>query len=182
MRRFAVPVVSVLVALGLVALLIFGVLQTSSSDTSIEEALARGERPVAHDATLPLLGGGSRSLADFRGTVVVVNFFAHWCPPCKREAPLIARTQKTIASRGATFLGVAWDDTTDKVQEFVDEHGIDYPVVSDVDASFGNAYGVGALPETFVVDRDGRIVAALRGELDEQWIAEHVEPLLTPGS
>jgi len=178
MRRIAVPGLTALLAVALVALLVFGVLQTGD-DTSIDQAVATGRYPVAHDASLPLLGGGTRSLADFRGKVVVVNFFAHWCDGCAHEAHLLARTQSAIASRGATFLGVAWDDTTSEAQTFVRQYGVDYPVVRDVDGSFATHYGVTGMPESFVVDRRGRIVALRRGELTPSWIAQHLDPLLS---
>jgi cytochrome c biogenesis protein CcmG/thiol:disulfide interchange protein DsbE len=179
MRRFALPALATVLALALVGLLAFGLTRTGD-DTSLEQALAEGRHPRAHDAALPLLDGGTRRLADLRGKVVVVNFFAHWCPPCKREAPLLARTQRAIAKRDATFLGVAWDDTTDDVRAFVDVYGVNYPVVSDVDGSFARAYGVRGMPESFVIDQRGRIVALRRGALDERWIERYVDPLLAP--
>lgn len=179
MRRFAAPGLVAVLAVALVALLVFGVLQTNSSDTSIDEAVANGQRPVAHDASLPLLAGGSQRLADLRGKVVVVNFFAHWCPPCRAEAPMLSDAQRKFAARGATVIGVAWDDTTDKVREFARHYGIEYPILSDVDGTFGAAYGIKGLPETFVLDRRGRIAALVRGPLtDDRWVTAQVDRLL----
>ncbi len=179
MRRLLLPGISALLALALVALLIFGVLQTNSSHTSIDDAIARGSHPRAPDATLPTLDGGTRRLADFRGKLVVVNFFAHWCGPCKAEAPLLARTQTQISRHGATIVGIAWDDTVDDARAFVRAHGVNYPVLRDVDGTFGTAYGVQGMPETFVLDRTGHIVALRRGPLDARWIASTLDPLLT---
>ena len=159
MRRLVLPGLVAVLALALVGLLIFGVLQTTD-DTSIDQALAQGEHPQAHDAALPSLDGGTHTLADFRGKVVVVNFFAHWCTECAVEAPLIASAQKEIERRGGTFVGVAWDDTTEEARAFARKYGLEYPIVRDVDGSFARAYGVLAMPETFVIDRDGRIAAA----------------------
>lgn len=179
MRRFLAPGLVAALAVGLVALLVYGVLQTNSSDTSIDEAVAQGERPLAHDASLPLIGGGAQRLADLRGKVVVLNFFAHWCGPCKDEAPMLSRMQRKLAAEGATVMGVAWNDTTDKVREFVRTYDIEYPVVSDVDGTFGAAYGIKGMPETFILDRQGRIAALFRGPLDDdRWITAEVDRLL----
>jgi cytochrome c biogenesis protein CcmG/thiol:disulfide interchange protein DsbE len=178
MRRLLPPALVSLLALSLVGLLVFGVLKTTDS-TSIDQAIANGEHPRAHDARLPLLDGGTRTLAELRGRVVIVNFFAHWCVPCQQEAPLLSRTQRLIERRGATLLGVAWDDTTADSRRFVHDFHVNYPVVRDVDGSFATAYGVKGMPESFVIDRRGHIVALRRGALDERWIAQHVDPLLT---
>jgi cytochrome c biogenesis protein CcmG, thiol:disulfide interchange protein DsbE len=177
MRRIAVPSAVAVLAVALVALLVFGVLQTTD-DTSIDQAVARGERPPAHDASLPLLdGGGSRRLADHRGRYVVVNFFASWCGPCKDEAPLLNRLQRRLGDRG-TIVGVAFADLTKDARAFVEDHAIAFPVVRDVDGGFARAYGVYALPETFVLDPRGRIVALSRSQVTPEWVAKVVDPLI----
>jgi cytochrome c biogenesis protein CcmG/thiol:disulfide interchange protein DsbE len=181
MRR-TVPTLAVSVlALLLVGLLVFGVLQTGD-DSSIDQAVARGEHPVAHDAPLPLLdGAGSRTLADYRGDgYVIVNFFASWCEPCSEEAPLLNRLQRRLAGRG-TIVGVAWNDATEDSRDFVRSHDVAYPVVRDVDGAFAKAYGVKGMPETFVVDRRGRIVALQRSQLTPEWIEATLNPLIASG-
>jgi cytochrome c biogenesis protein CcmG/thiol:disulfide interchange protein DsbE len=178
MRRTVTTLAVSVIALLLVGLLVFGVLQTGD-DSSIDQALARGEHPIAHDASLPVLdGGGSRALADFRGDgYVVVNFFASWCDPCTEEAPLLNRLERRLAGRG-TIVGVAWNDATEDTRAFVRKHGVRYPVVRDVDGDFAAAYGVKGMPETFVLDPRGRIVALQRSQLSERWIADTIDPLL----
>ncbi|HEU4703293.1 MAG TPA: TlpA disulfide reductase family protein [Conexibacter sp.] len=177
MRRTVTTLAVSVLALLLVGLLVFGVLQTGD-DSSLDQAVARGERPVAHDAALPALaGGGTRRLADYRGRWVVVNFFASWCGPCADEAPLLNRLQRRLAGRG-TLVGVAWNDLTDDARGFVREHGVRYPVVRDVDRSFGDAYDVKGVPETFVIDPRGRIVVLSRSQLTPEWIARAVDPLI----
>src|SRR5215212_2977877 len=108
MRRLLSPVpIAVLVGvIALLALLAYGVSSTGH-DASIEQALAGGERPRAPALTLPRLDGrGSASLADFRGRVVVLNYWASWCDPCRAESPLLERWQQRMASRGGTVLGI----------------------------------------------------------------------------
>src|SRR6478672_2119217 len=151
MRRAVTTLAVSVVALLLVGLLVFGVLQTGD-DSSLDQAVARGERPLAHDAALPLLdGGGSRQLTDYRGQWVVVNFFASWCDPCAVEAPLLNALQRRLAGRG-TIVGIAWNDASSDTRDFVREHGVRYPIVRDVDRTFGDAYDVKGVPETFVLD------------------------------
>lgn len=177
MRRIASTVAVSALALALVALLVFGVLQTGD-DTSIDQAVARGERPLAHDASLPRLdGSGSARLADYRGGWVVVNFFASWCTPCRVEAPLLNRLQRRLAGHG-TIVGVTLNDLIDNARDFVRDHGVRYPVVRDVDGAFSRAYGVNGVPETFVLDARGRIVALNRSPLTSEWIDATLDPLL----
>lgn len=182
MRRTVTTAAVSVLALLLVGLLVFGVLQTGD-DSSIDQAVARGEHPIAHDASLPLLdGGGSRTLADYRGDgYVVVNFFASWCEPCSEEAPLLNRLQRRLAGRG-TIVGVAWNDATDDSRDFVRSHDIAYPVMRDVDGAFAKAYGVKGMPETFVLDAHGRIVALQRSQLTPRWIEATLDPLLSSGT
>jgi cytochrome c biogenesis protein CcmG/thiol:disulfide interchange protein DsbE len=182
MRRTVTTIVAAVLALLLVGLLVFGVLQTGD-DSSIDQALARGQHPVAHDTSLPLLdGGGGRTLAALRGDgYLVVNFFASWCGPCAEEAPLLDRLQRRLAGRG-TIVGVAWNDATGDTSSFVRDHRVRYPVVRDVDGSFATAYGVKGMPETFVLDPRGRIVALQRSPLTPQWIASTIDPLIASGT
>ncbi|HEV1998412.1 MAG TPA: TlpA disulfide reductase family protein [Candidatus Dormibacteraeota bacterium] len=108
--------------------------------------------------TLVGLDGKTHSLADYRGHVVLVNFWATWCIPCRAEIPELEVTYKKHQAEGVVFLGVDWKEGRDQVVPFVDERQVTYPVLLDSDGKAYNAYQVAALPETFVIDKQGKIV------------------------
>jgi cytochrome c biogenesis protein CcmG, thiol:disulfide interchange protein DsbE len=95
----------------------------------------------------------------------VVNLFASWCQPCQAEAPILEHAQRQLAGRQATVLGVTYQDTSGDAEQFVRQEHIDYPVVRDVDGGFARAFGANGIPETFVIDRRGRVAALWREQL-----------------
>ena len=173
-----VPVAVVCVLLGLVALLAYG-LASNDPDRGVDEALQRGEREQAPELELPKLGSdGTGALADYRGQVVVLNFWASWCKPCKEESPLLERWHQRMESRGGTVLGVDMMDVSSHAEEFIEEYGLTYPMLKDKDGEGLERYGVVQYPETFAIDRRGRIAAAQRGPVDDAWMRANIEPLL----
>jgi cytochrome c biogenesis protein CcmG, thiol:disulfide interchange protein DsbE len=180
MRRLAIPGLVALAAVALLALLVFGIVR-NTANTSLDAQLARGIDPVAPESTLmlPVLGAHrSEDLADLRGKVVVVNVFASWCDPCAAEAPVLEQEQKEIAGRNATVIGVTYLDAAPASQHFVTAHGITYPVLRDVDGNFTHAYGGTGVPETYVIDRQGRVTAIRRSVIDSSWLNSTLAPLL----
>jgi cytochrome c biogenesis protein CcmG, thiol:disulfide interchange protein DsbE len=172
-RRAAFPLVAAVVAAALVALLAFGLSRTG--DGGLDAAVARGDRPKAPTATLPVLGSdGTRSLSSFRGRVVVLNVFASWCGPCRTEAPMLAEAAPELARRGATVVGVTYDDTEPDALAFVRRYGLRYPVLRDVDQDVGKDLAVKGVPETFVLDRQGRIAALRRGPVTRAFVDDAV--------
>ena len=168
MKRPGVIVVVVLSAL-LCGLLVYGIVQRGD-DRSLEAAIARGERPMAPDRELPLLEGeGVGSLADYRGKVVFLNFWASWCAPCREEVPLLTRFQEKLGDRG-TVLGVTFKDDPDASRAFAEQYKVNYPSLRDSKLELAPQYGTRALPETFVVDAQGRIVAVARGTVDQAFL------------
>ena len=164
--------------LALVGLLAYG-LASNEPDSGIDEALARGEREPAPALTLPRLSGGGRSsLAEYRGKVVVLNFWASWCEPCRAESPLLERWHRRISKRGGTVLGVDVLDVTSDAREFIREYGLSYPMLRDRDGSSQAGFGVVGYPETVVIDRAGKVAALKRGPVDEAWLQREVVPLL----
>jgi cytochrome c biogenesis protein CcmG, thiol:disulfide interchange protein DsbE len=180
MRRVLspVPIAILCVVLALVALLAYGLAQ-NEPDRSVEDALERGELEQAPALELPKLSGGGRgSLADYRGQVVVVNFWASWCEPCREESPMLERWHRRMTGKGGTVLGVDVLDVTGDAEDFIDEYGLSYPMLKDKDGDALEAFGVVAYPETFVIDRDGRITAVRRGPVDDAFMRTEVAPLL----
>jgi cytochrome c biogenesis protein CcmG/thiol:disulfide interchange protein DsbE len=180
MRRLLapVPIAVIGVVVALVALLAYG-LASNEPDRGIEEALEQGEREPAPELELPRLSGnGLGSLEDYRGQVVVLNFWASWCEPCREESPLLQRWHKRLIQRDATVLGVDAFDEIGRAREFVDDYGLEYPMLRDGEGSTRERFGIVGFPETFVIDREGRIAAIERGPVDADFMRERVAPLL----
>jgi len=178
-RRTAVPFV-VVAALALVGLLVYGVLAVGES-TTLDDAIKRGERPAAPTRALPRLGGGGQSsIADFKGRPVLVNFWASWCDPCKDEAPAIEQAHKRLQKAGGTVLGVTVSDASSDSQAFMREYGLTFPSVRDVDGELAEDFGSTGVPETFLVDREGRISAISRGQVVEGFLDKAVTEVLAP--
>jgi cytochrome c biogenesis protein CcmG, thiol:disulfide interchange protein DsbE len=180
MRRLVIPGLVIAAAVALIALLAFGV-AGQKANTSIDSALERGIDPAVPDPTmaLPRLGSpGRESVADLRGKVVVLNVFASWCDPCKAEAPILERAQRLLVRHDGTVLGVTYLDNSDDSEQFVRQNHITYPVVRDVSDSFVRAFGTTGVPETFVIDRQGRIAAIRRYQLTGDWLQQTVARLL----
>jgi cytochrome c biogenesis protein CcmG/thiol:disulfide interchange protein DsbE len=102
--------------------------------------------------------------------VVVLNFWASWCEPCQLEAPLLERAQGQLQRHDATVLGVTYKDVTPDSLSFVRQYHLTYPNLRDGDGDFASSYGTDQLPESFVIDRHGHIVAIARGEIDQAFL------------
>jgi cytochrome c biogenesis protein CcmG, thiol:disulfide interchange protein DsbE len=176
-KRLIVPALASLFAIALLGLLVYGVAHQSPS-RSLDEDLAHGHPPRAPEATrpLPVLTGGSEgphaghSLAAYRGKVVILNFWASWCPPCHAEAPEMEQAQRELQRYGGTVLGVTYKDITYESLEFVHQYHLTYPNLRDFTGSFAQSYGTDQLPESFVINRSGRIVEISRGEVEKPFL------------
>lgn len=132
-------------------------------------------------STLNTLDGVPQTLAAWRGRILVINYWATWCAPCREEIPLFVRLQQEYAAKNVQFVGIAVDQA-DKVRDFAREFNINYPLlIAGLDAvelsrKAGNKAGV--LPYTLVLDRSGKIAASLVGGISEARMRDQLTPLL----
>lgn len=178
-RRHAGVLVAVILAAGLVALLVFGVLAQRPT-TSIDDHLARGRSvpapafslavlargelpPAAFPSLARALQDGRLSLRELRGTPTVLNFWASWCAPCTEEALALSRGWHGAQSRHILFLGLNMQDVTSDARAFMKRFGVTYPTVREPTNATAQRYGATGIPETFFIDRSGRVVGHIVG-------------------
>lgn len=172
------PLAVGIAVIALVALLVYGVTSSGPSRT-LDGQISRGEKPAAPALQLTSLhDGAKRSLADYKGKVVVLNVWASWCVPCREESPLLQRWHQRMRPLGGTVLGVDTLDIKDDALGFIKEYKLTYPQLNDREGTAIKKLGTAQYPETFVVDKQGRLRALQRGPVDDAWMQEHVLPLL----
>lgn len=131
--------------------------------------------------TLPDLEGKPRQIKEWDGKVILINFWATWCPPCRREMPGFIEVREQYASRGFEIIGIAIDDA-EPVREFITSLGVNYPILhgqsdaSIVSGHYGN--GIGVLPFSVIIDRQGKIQFARAGELNKSALEKELKKLL----
>jgi peroxiredoxin len=121
---------------------------------------------TAPDFTLRTVGGPNLRLQEQRGRVVLVNFWATWCAPCRKEMPHLNRLYEKYRASGFVLLGVNVDDDTSKAAAVAAQLGLKFPVLLDSDKTASRLYDLNAMPSTVLVDRDGRVRYVHRGYLD----------------
>ena len=137
------------------------------------------ERPAAPDFELMDIDGKTHRLSDYRGEVVIVNFWATWCPPCREEMPSMARAAALIEDDGIRMLAVNVGENEDTIFQFTANYPVSFPLLMDLDSQVTEAWPIRGLPTTFVVDPEGRIAFSAIGgrEWDEDEILAPVRAL-----
>jgi cytochrome c biogenesis protein CcmG/thiol:disulfide interchange protein DsbE len=182
-----------LAALALIAaflgLLAYG-LSSSAPRDEIDRELAESRSAAAPGFELPLLERGSLgalgprlegALSDgrleareLRGLPFALNFWASWCPPCRTEAPRLERTWRSVRERSVLMLGLNMQDVRSDARGFISEVGLTYPNVRDATDAVAREWGVVALPETFFVDRRGKVVGHVIGEISASQLRDGI--------
>jgi cytochrome c biogenesis protein CcmG/thiol:disulfide interchange protein DsbE len=180
MRKFAVPGFIAAIGVGLLVVLALAI-SGQGTNASIDSKVSRGDYPVMPDSStvLPVLDSKTReSIRDLRGKVVLVNVFAGWCTTCYAEAPLLRKAQAMLKAHGGTVLGVTFQDSSSDAESFIKKYNVDYPVLHDTSDSISTALGVSAVPETFIVNRQGKIQALVRNEITPSWLKSTLPKIL----
>lgn len=132
--------------------------------------------------TLDLFSGGSIALDDLRGQVVVLNFWASWCPPCRTEAPALNAAWRELRDQEVTFIGVdVWDERDDALV-FIEEYDVRYPNGLDRGGSITVLYGIRGIPETYIIDPDGLLRAKFVGPVETPELIETVQQVISDSS
>ncbi len=156
MLLWLIPVLALLLVIGYQSL-------RKQQPESITTGLARGQHPAAPHFSLPRFDGGTLALASLRGRYVLVNFWASWCIPCRDEAPLLERAWLEYRGRGLVVVGVNIQDLEPEARKFIAQFKVSYPNVRDRDGRVSRAYGTTGVPESFFIDREGRVVRKFPG-------------------
>lgn len=137
-------------------------------------------RPAPEFALPALEAGDSIRLSQLRGNVVVVNFWASWCIPCRDEHPVLLEAARDYEPRGVKFLGIAYNDKPADSQRWLNELGKSYPSLVDEGARTAIDYGVSGVPETFILDKQGVVAFKKFGPITSSEIKQKLDSLLAP--
>lgn len=163
--------------LALLALLVWRV--THPQQSNLPQLVRAGKKPTAPIFSLPRLDRGGRiELAGLRGKAVVINFWASWCRPCRNEAPRLQEAWTTYGPERLVVLGIDSQDFKGDARKFARKYGLTYPIVHDAAGSTYGPYGLTGFPETFFVNREGKVVGYVSGELTQQDLAENIRRAL----
>jgi cytochrome c biogenesis protein CcmG/thiol:disulfide interchange protein DsbE len=177
--RIAAQTIALAAVAAMLALLVWDVVHEEHG--GIAKQVQAGTIATAPQFTLPRLDrDGDLRFGSLRGKAVVVNFWASWCRPCKAEAGRLEAASRTWRKRGVVVLGIDEEDFPGRARTFMRNHGITYPVVRDADGTLVRKYGVTGYPETFFVDRRGRVVDHVAAEISAEDLEGGIRKALEP--
>jgi peroxiredoxin len=180
-RRVVSRVTTVIAALGL-----FLLGETVEAREHLLEAMGMTKVPpkAAPDFTLPTADGQQVALQQFRGKVVFLNFWATWCIPCREEMPALERLHQTYQAQDLAIISIDLKESADQVKAFFDKHGLSFPALLDQNGSVFRDYLVAGMPTTYLIGRDGTLLA--RGIGGRDWARAEalqlIQELIKPGS
>ncbi|MDR1315875.1 MAG: TlpA family protein disulfide reductase [Spirochaetales bacterium] len=190
MKKIRIPCLITILFTGLVTGLFAAPPETQTLPPEVARAFAKAQIQVLDtsfpisDFSLPLLDGKMQSLSSLKGKVVFLNFWATWCPPCRNEMPDMEKLYNRFKNEGLEFLTVNIQENKREIESFMKEFKLTFPVVIDFSGEVAGQYGIRGIPTTYIIGRDGRIIAAAIG--GRQWysaeIIEAFRILLANGS
>lgn len=162
-------------------ILIIFVFLTGPAAASGKQTLPALEKPIlAPDFNLKGEDGNWYKLSDMRGKVVVINFWATWCPPCRYEMPALERLWKKVKDKNIVILGINVGEDADTIFEFTGTYPMSFPIPMDIDGKVIEQYPIKGLPTTYVIDPQGMVTHRAVGsrEWDEEWMINKLKSLL----
>ncbi len=181
-RRGWTLLLALLPVVALFALLGWALVQSGGSPGGLSVNSELGEVSTGR-ASVPAfsaqaVGGGEVNLEQFKGKVLMIDFWSSWCPPCRAEAPVLAQVYREYRERPVEFIGVAiWDDLRD-ITRFVDDFNVQYPSTVDPMGRIAIEYGVTGIPEKFFIDASGALSKKYVGPMDAETLRSILDEML----
>ena len=161
------------------ALAVTGLLLTRGDAKNEYSSKSSAEtKEPAPNFTLLLIDGNNFNLSDHKGKPILINFFASWCLPCREEMPALERIAHEYKPKGVVFLGIAVDDTEEKMKNFIAKYGVTFPVGLDKTAAIQKSFGLYGIPTTYFIDKQGIINYFHSGGVTEELLQHELDKVL----
>jgi cytochrome c biogenesis protein CcmG/thiol:disulfide interchange protein DsbE len=161
-----------IIAVVIIALLGYAIASGTSQPPQVGNAVP--------DFQLEAFDGSTMILSEQQGKIVIVNFFASWCDPCRLEATDLEQSWREYQNQGVQFFGIAYKDAASKAEAFLEEFEVSYPSTVERGNQTARAYGLTGVPETFVIDQQGLLVRHFLGPITQAQLGQEIDNLLTP--
>ena len=173
----------IVIGIGLIAIGVAVMALLTMRQSQVERATITSVVPAKVDFPAPVLmlddlDGNSRSLADYRGQVVLVNLWATWCPPCREEMPTLEAFYGDYTQSGFVIVGIDDGDPLDDIKSFIEDYGLTFPIWTDPQYLTEKTFGTMSLPSSYVIDRQGRVRLQWVGAISRAMLDKHVVPII----